>query len=682
MTFTLRSTCAAFVVAVACATPVEAFAQCTSVPAALVPRYGDAAEFRTAAQGIVDAFASGVSRVRGVALADAPSSEVRNTPQLISFLSNSNTIVIPWWEAQPAETRAVFRTFAGGGDAQAEHFFRAFFNRFLIAHEAAHWFQVRANRREATLYENEEAANRLAVAFWRNQPDGECFLAELERLAAQAVARLPDPTPAGESRAAYFGANYQTLGRDPLKYGYYQFRFMADALRDRAELDFARIVSGTAREAAIVVLGVSIVDAARGTVSPPQDILIEGGRIATITPAGTAPAPGGARRIDAAGLFAMPGLIDVHAHVGEGGIAPQDDTTRARALRQFLRYGVTTIFVPGATGAGDAAFAELRQRCRSGVSECPGLYGTGSILTAPGSHPVSTIFAMPDDVAAEIVEARGVTVLRAERDIEALVAAKAAAGVDAIKIIIEDGPPPWYPKPRLSDEQIARVIAAAHARSLPVYAHVSSARLTRVAVEAGIDGIMHGPIEPLPDDVISRMAERRTWYVPTLSLYDGILTWARKQREADPYALAGVEPSAIESLTAPPFLASAAEDEAGAREYVAHASENLRRAAAAGVPIALGTDVNNPFVFPGYSVHEELVWMVRAGLTPAQALRAGTAGAAAFLRASDRIGAVAPGFEADLVLLSGNPLERIENSRRVAAVIADGHVIAQVVTVR
>lgn len=118
----------------------------------------------------------------------------------------------------------------------------AFFNRFLIAHEAAHWFQARADRREATLYENENVANRIAVAFWRTQPQGERFLAELEQLAAAAAANLPDPTPPGESPVTYFGANYQTLGRDPLKYGHYQFRFMVDALRDRLQLDFAGIV--------------------------------------------------------------------------------------------------------------------------------------------------------------------------------------------------------------------------------------------------------------------------------------------------------------------------------------------------------------------------------------------------------------------------------------------------------
>ena len=440
--------------------------------------------------------------------------------------------------------------------------------------------------------------------------------------------------------------------------------------------------SSAAREGTVVITGVSIVDPVRGTTSAPQDIVVEDGRIATIAPTGTASSPSGATRVDGRGRFAIPGLIDVHAHVGEGGIAPQDDTTRARALHQFLRYGVTTIFVPGAAGAGDAAFPELRQRCRTRAIECPGLYGSGSILTAPGSHPVSTIFGMPDDVAPEVVEARGVTVLQPGRDIDALIAAKATAGVDAIKIVVEDGPPAWYPKPRLSDEQIAKVIAVAHARSLPVFAHVSTSRLTRVAVEAGVDGIMHGPVDALPDDVINRMADRRTWYVPTLSLYDGILTWARRQRESDPYALAGVEPSAIESLTAPSFLASAAEDEAGALAYLRHGSENLRRVAAAGVPIALGTDVNNPFVFPGYSAHEELAWMVRAGLTPAQALKAGTMGSAAFLRASDRVGAIAPGFEADLVLLSRNPLERVENSRSVVAVIADGRVIGQFVTAR
>jgi hypothetical protein len=205
------------------------------------------ARCRADAQDILRAFAAEVARARGAPLADVPTVQVRNMPQLIGFVGPANQVVVPWWDTTPPEMRAVFRTFAGGGDAQAEHFFRAFFNRFLIAHEAGNWFQARANRQERTLYDNENAASRLAVAFWRTQPNGEALLAELERLATRAVANLPDPTPAGEDSVAYFGANYEALAREPLKYGYYQLRFRRDALRDRAQLDFARMVAGDGR---------------------------------------------------------------------------------------------------------------------------------------------------------------------------------------------------------------------------------------------------------------------------------------------------------------------------------------------------------------------------------------------------------------------------------------------------
>ena len=216
-------------------------------PAPVVPVYADTAHFRTEAQAVVNAVAAEVARARGGPLAEAPTVQIRDTPQLIFFTRATNQIVVPWWGTAAPDMRAVFRTFAAGGDAEAEHLFRAFFNRFLIAHEAGHWFQAGSNRREPTLYQNEDAANRFAVAFWRTQPGGEAFLAELERLATRAAANLQDPTPPGEDPVAYFGANYQALGREPLKYGYYQFRFMRDALRERARLDFARMVSAPAK---------------------------------------------------------------------------------------------------------------------------------------------------------------------------------------------------------------------------------------------------------------------------------------------------------------------------------------------------------------------------------------------------------------------------------------------------
>lgn len=439
-------------------------------------------------------------------------------------------------------------------------------------------------------------------------------------------------------------------------------------------------VGAPAPSAQLAITSVRVIDTETGTASVPQDVLVANGRIAAVAPAGRLEIRQGTRTLDGSGQFVMPGLIDVHAHIGEGGAMPNSDASRERALLQFLRYGVTTVFVPGATGAGDADWPVLAERCRSRRLECPGLYGSGSLITARGSHPVSTIFNMPDDVPAAATEARGVTVLDPGTDVSALVAAKKAAGATAIKIVIEDGPPPWHPKPRMSDAQIRAVVAAAHALSMPVFAHISTSDQVRIALDADVDGIMHAPTDVLPMDLVRQMTDRGMWYVPTFSLYDGILTWARKQREADPYALSGVHPEVIDSLAAAPFLAAAAEDESGALEYLANAAENLRRVANAGVPIALGSDVNNPFVYPGYSAHEELSSMVRAGLSPAQALRSATTDSARFLRASDRLGRIAPGFEADLLLLARNPLETIENSRTIVSVVTDGRVISDVVS--
>lgn len=206
-------------------------------------RYATEAELKVGAQAVIHAFAAEVEKARGGKLADAPGVDVKNTPPLIFFSASSNTIVVPWWDTQTPEVRAVFAKFADGTDAGAERLFRAFFNSFLVAHEAGHWFQRIAGRREATQYGNENDANRLAVAFWRTQPGGERFLAQLEKLATDAAANLTDPTPPGEDPATYFGANYRALGQQPLKYGYYQFRFMAEALRDRQKLDFAVMVT-------------------------------------------------------------------------------------------------------------------------------------------------------------------------------------------------------------------------------------------------------------------------------------------------------------------------------------------------------------------------------------------------------------------------------------------------------
>jgi imidazolonepropionase-like amidohydrolase len=100
--------------------------------------------------------------------------------------------------------------------------------------------------------------------------------------------------------------------------------------------------------------------------------------------------------------------------------------------------------------------------------------------------------------------------------------------------------------------------------------------------------------------------------------------------------------------------------------------EIIRLLHEAGVQFLAGTDLANPYIYPGFSLHDELSWLVSAGFTPAEALRAATLDPARFLGAADSLGSVELGKRADLVLLDGNPLQDIRNTTKIAAVVAAG----------
>ncbi|MCH9650721.1 MAG: amidohydrolase family protein [Deltaproteobacteria bacterium] len=431
-------------------------------------------------------------------------------------------------------------------------------------------------------------------------------------------------------------------------------------------------------ESGLLITGASIIDPAVGSASAPRDILIVDGRITAVEDAGGIPQNRAATVFSAQGKFALPGLIDVHAHLGDGGLGKQSEQDREAALLQFLRYGVTTIFIPGGGGGNDDQLARWKERRQAGELPGPGIYGSGALITAPGSHPIGTIWNLPDDVDPAVVYQRGAVAIAEEEPVGPLLDGKLALGADAIKIIIEDGIGPRYPMPRLSNAKISELVEASHERGLRVFAHVSMPGHVADGVAGGIDGIMHSVEEAIPDEVFSRMAQERIFYVATLALYDGFFDLAHGRFEQELYAEMGVSKRALESLRG--FRGTPFQSAEVASVVEAAVQDNLRRAAAAGVPLALGTDVNNPQVFPGYSVHEELALMVEAGLSPAQALAAATTGGASFLEKETSLGRIAPGYEADLLILTKNPLESILNSRSLAAVVNDGRIVDDVVS--
>ena len=228
-------------------------------------------------------------------------------------------------------------------------------------------------------------------------------------------------------------------------------------------------------EHSLLITGVALIDPGSSRIPSPRDILVEDGTIIEVAKAGAISPDRAASVLQAEGLFALAGLIDVHAHIGDGGIGAQTQSDREGALAQFVRYGVTTIFAPGGGGGNDDQLAQWKARCGAGEIPCPGVYGSGALITAPGSHPIATIWNLPNDVDPQVVYERGAVAIDEDDPVGPLLDRKLALGADAIKIIIEDAIGPTYPMPRLSAAKVAELVQESHDRGLRVFAHVSMA---------------------------------------------------------------------------------------------------------------------------------------------------------------------------------------------------------------
>jgi imidazolonepropionase-like amidohydrolase len=173
------------------------------------------------------------------------------------------------------------------------------------------------------------------------------------------------------------------------------------------------------------------------------------------------------------------------------------------------------------------------------------------------------------------------------------------------------------------------------------------------------------------------MKEHHTAYIPTLQLEEAFFIYADKPDWIrSPFFLNALQPSVREMLLSSSYAAKVQNDPATVlhRQFLATAEQNLKKVSEAGVIIGFGTDSGAmPTRVAGFAEHRELQLMVEAGLTPAQAIRAATAGNAAILGLNT--GTLAPGKNADLLVLDGDPLENIQNTEKIAAVLHEGKLV-------
>lgn len=376
-------------------------------------------------------------------------------------------------------------------------------------------------------------------------------------------------------------------------------------------------------------------------------LLVRDGRVAALGPAARIPVPPGAERIDLSGRSVVPGLVNAHGHVGQtlglrSGPEVRTAENVAAQLALYARYGVTTVAsLGGDAGPGFAARA---------AQDSPGL-ARARLL-----------------VAGEVIAAE--TVAEARRRLEAV----AAAGPDFVKIRVDDN----LGAARKMPEPVFRaVIAAAHERGLKVAAHLYYLDDAKALLRAGADLLAHSVRDrEVDEELIGLLREKDVCLCPTLMRE--VSTFVYESTPAffsDPFFLRDSDPAVRTELARPERQRSVSEDRA-ARQYKAGlplAQRNLKRLRDAGVRIAFGTDSGPPGRFQGYFEHEELRLMTEAGLSARQALEAATADAARCLGLSGRVGTLAAGAAADFLVLGGDPLQDVRQSRALEAVYVAGN---------
>ena len=417
----------------------------------------------------------------------------------------------------------------------------------------------------------------------------------------------------------------------------------------------AVLAAGAAAADTVAFVNVNVIPMSEERITPQQTVIVSDGVIAGIGGVDDMPVPEAAVVVDGTDRFLVPGLAEMHAHV-----PPATSADLERDFALFIANGVTTV----RGMLGHPSHLQLRAELLEGRRTGPRLVTSGPSLNG---RSVSGA-------------ADGARQVRAQH----------AAGYDFIKI-----------HPGLDDAEFAAIARTANELGMPFAGHVPVAVGLSGALASGmasidhLDGYMAALMPPHYDasggyggffdillagdvdadgikDIARATAAAGTWVVPTETLVEQIVNEVPATELASRAEMQYMAAATVESWVQ---AKQRQQQERGFSPEVAAKAIYLRRALIrelhdAGAGILLGSDAPQVFNVPGFSLHRELELMVAAGLTPFEALQAGTANVARFLGLET--GVIETGREADLVMLDSNPLEDITSTRRVHGVMVRG----------
>jgi len=432
------------------------------------------------------------------------------------------------------------------------------------------------------------------------------------------------------------------------------------------------------------LVGATLVDGTGAPPVPDAVVVLREGKIECAGARAACPVPAGVDSTDLAGLWITPGLVDAHVHFSQTGWAdgrPDSIDLRDRHPyekvvaelsrhperfgRSYLCSGVTAVFDVGgyAWTLGLPQWAELDSEVPRVAAAGPLLSTIDHWLNLPGERQFMVLTS--PDAARE-----GVRYL-------------AARGSAAVKV--------WYiVTPEQTVEKSAQAVRAAgeaaRERGLPLIVHATGLAEAKEALRAGAKLLVHSVWDlPIDEEFLDLARKNGAIYCPTLTVVRGYQRMfeaaARRQAPAvddpngcvDPETLARVaETAQLQTQEAPLTADQVKTRDAGRAERERIAAANLKRVAAAGIPVAMGTDAGNPLTLHGPAVYAEMVAMQAAGLTPMQVLVASTRGGAAAMGREKDLGTVEKGKQADLLIVAGDPTADVANLRQVRWVVRGG----------
>lgn len=395
----------------------------------------------------------------------------------------------------------------------------------------------------------------------------------------------------------------------------------------------------------IAIHHVRLIDGTGQTIEP-ATVIVREHTIATAGPSRTTSMPRGATRVNGRGLTLLPGLIDCHVHLcwrGEADVvkAVEQETPietllkASRSAGQTLEAGVTTV---RDVGSRDHLIFALKKAIDNGLTPGPRIIGAGLAICMVGGH-LRRVIAQ---------EVEGVEQVRQ------VVRQQIVAGAEVIKVIASGGvltPGTSPEQAQMTLDELSAAVDEAKRAGRKVAAHAHGASGMKNAIHAGVHSIEHATL--MDEEAASLFEKHAVYMVPTLS---ALATTGACRRGC------GIPDDALEK----------------AKAMTKRHQSSFRQAHERGLLIAMGTDAGTPFNYHGDNA-QELERMVAYGMSPMEAILTSTSAAARLIGIDDQVGTIEPGKQADIVLIEGNPLKKINLLRdrsRIVGVMKAGRFVA------